>query len=100
MALQYIVRRLLVEHGEIAHQKQPGNTRRLHPGDQRIHRQHLLHGRSEEHTSELQSLMRISYTVFCLKKTKQRRATKPKTHTRIPKEHSTSHTTSKLSPQP
>src|SRR3546814_4147729 len=25
--------------------------------------------RSEEHTSELQSLMRISYTVFCLKKT-------------------------------
>src|SRR3546814_10765811 len=30
--------------------------------------------RSEEHTSELQSLMRISYAVFCLKKTK-------KTHT-------------------
>src|SRR3546814_9854634 len=28
--------------------------------------------RSEEHTSELQSLMRISYTVFCLKKTTQR----------------------------
>src|SRR3546814_4378731 len=29
----------------------------------------LLHGRrSEEHTSELQSLMRISYAVFCLKK--------------------------------
>src|SRR3546814_3949398 len=35
--------------------------------------QHLDHlavrtGRSEEHTSELQSLMRISYAVFCLKK--------------------------------
>src|SRR3546814_2949283 len=31
---------------------------------------HLLHqlGRSEEHTSELQSLMRISYAVFCLTK--------------------------------
>src|SRR3546814_2114442 len=29
----------------------------------------VLH-RSEEHTSELQSLMRISYAVFCLKKTK------------------------------
>src|SRR3546814_2305913 len=30
------------------------------------------HNRSEEHTSELQSLMRISYAVFCLKKkTKQ-----------------------------
>src|SRR3546814_9129473 len=28
-------------------------------------------GRSEEHTSELQSLMRISYAVFCLKKTTQ-----------------------------
>src|SRR3546814_9153013 len=27
-----------------------------------------LDGRSEEHTSELQSLMRISYAVFCLKK--------------------------------
>src|SRR3546814_1540368 len=29
-----------------------------------------LWDRSEEHTSELQSLMRISYAVFCLKKTK------------------------------
>src|SRR3546814_1509488 len=29
------------------------------------------HSRSEEHTSELQSLMRISYAVFCLKKTKK-----------------------------
>src|SRR3546814_4076768 len=29
--------------------------------------------RSEEHTSELQSLMRISYAVFCLKKKKQNR---------------------------
>src|SRR3546814_6745799 len=33
-----------------------------------IHRQSA--GRSEEHTSELQSLMRISYAVFCLKKKK------------------------------
>src|SRR3546814_2761613 len=32
-----------------------------------IHRNH----RSEEHTSELQSLMRISYAVFCLKKKKK-----------------------------
>src|SRR3546814_6061052 len=30
----------------------------------------LCIGRSEEHTSELQSLMRISYAVFCLKKKK------------------------------
>src|SRR3546814_10491495 len=35
--------------------------------------------RSEEHTSELQSLMRISYAVFCLKKTK-------KTHTVPPRQ--------------
>src|SRR3546814_8437076 len=34
-------------------------------------RDHLARvGRSEEHTSELQSLMRISYAVFCLKKKK------------------------------
>src|SRR3546814_976831 len=31
-------------------------------------RNRQLSGRSEEHTSELQSLMRISYAVFCLKK--------------------------------
>src|SRR3546814_3982530 len=34
--------------------------------------------RSEEHTSELQSLMRISYAVFCLKKKKQQNRTKKK----------------------
>src|SRR3546814_1124394 len=32
---------------------------------------HPVTGRSEEHTSELQSLMRISYAVFCLKKKTQ-----------------------------
>src|SRR3546814_10280115 len=32
----------------------------------------VTHRRSEEHTSELQSLMRISYAVFCLKKKKTR----------------------------
>src|SRR3546814_9743100 len=32
--------------------------------------------RSEEHTSELQSLMRISYAVFCLKKNKYHECTK------------------------
>src|SRR3546814_7674725 len=37
--------------------------------------------RSEEHTSELQSLMRISYAVFCLKKkTKEKRYTDQKRH--------------------
>src|SRR3546814_3454590 len=47
---------------------QPGEHRQpdVLPGDHRPFAQ-----RSEEHTSELQSLMRISYAVFCLKKTKK-----------------------------
>src|SRR3546814_10843298 len=32
-----------------------------------VHAKHSVSDRSEEHTSELQSLMRISYAVFCLK---------------------------------
>src|SRR3546814_1633429 len=51
--------------------------RALHRGDELgIHEGHpdrLLARRSEEHTSELQSLMRISYAVFCLKKKKNKR---------------------------
>src|SRR3546814_1256387 len=39
--------------------------------DNMLHVLVCLHGRSEEHTSELQSLMRISYAVFCLKKKTQ-----------------------------
>src|SRR3546814_7444410 len=42
------------------------SPRLCHRNDRRS--QH--HRRSEEHTSELQSLMRISYAVFCLKKKK------------------------------
>src|SRR3546814_9922238 len=38
--------------------------------------------RSEEHTSELQSLMRISYAVFCLKKKKKHRQTTAKTYSK------------------
>src|SRR3546814_9213975 len=42
----------------------------------------ILQPRSEEHTSELQSLMRISYAVFCLKKKKQQNIThKQRKHT-------------------
>src|SRR3546814_6223727 len=36
----------------------------------------LVQRRSEEHTSELQSLMRISYAVFCLKKKKYKERSK------------------------
>src|SRR3546814_1455202 len=59
------------------------------PGDMERHRERRtlrrrallvqtqdLQGRSEEHTSELQSLMRISYAVFCLKKKKTKRTKK------------------------
>src|SRR3546814_10232969 len=50
--------------------------------DHRLHRPAAGHGRSEEHTSELQSLMRISYAVFCLKKKKQTtNTTEQNTHT-------------------
>src|SRR3546814_8169421 len=41
-----------------------GRMKFMFPNDLGIY----LHDRSEEHTSELQSLMRISYAVFCLKK--------------------------------
>src|SRR3546814_8321359 len=43
---------------------------RWHLGNRRARRQQRQ--RSEEHTSELQSLMRISYAVFCLKKKKHK----------------------------
>src|SRR3546814_9500065 len=42
--------------------------------------------RSEEHTSELQSLMRISYAVFCLKK-KKKKTIKPDSNCTIQLEH-------------
>src|SRR3546814_2340170 len=43
--------------------------RDIHSGTQHIHlADQVVQERSEEHTSELQSLMRISYAVFCLKK--------------------------------
>src|SRR3546814_1221644 len=44
----------------------------------------IFPGRSEEHTSELQSLMRISYAVFCLKKKKQENT---QTYNKINNEH-------------
>src|SRR3546814_5877789 len=43
----------------------------IRPEDSRGRLEAGVGGRSEEHTSELQSLMRISYAVFCLKKKKQ-----------------------------
>src|SRR3546814_6933481 len=54
-------------------------------GGRRILGEFGLCGRSEEHTSELQSLMRISYAVFCLKK---------KTNNKL-----TTHTSNTIQPQ-
>src|SRR3546814_2880465 len=50
-------------------------------------------GRSEEHTSELQSLMRISYAVFCLKKKKTQQTHKDEQYTNTHAEHKNNNTT-------
>src|SRR3546814_10164100 len=49
--------------------------------------------RSEEHTSELQSLMRISYAVFCLKKKTKNQTRTQLTHTTTTNNQSKIHTT-------
>src|SRR3546814_4749533 len=63
----------LSEHPAIADGKVPLILSLTSPAGRPIQTTHDLpgfwKGRSEEHTSELQSLMRISYAVFCLKKT-------------------------------
>src|SRR3546814_4486829 len=70
-------RRHTADHRQDLRSAQPTALQRRasRPGRQRIADPQAcnLH-RSEEHTSELQSLMRISYAVFCLKKKKQNTA--------------------------
>src|SRR3546814_3619893 len=64
----------------LARRRRPGAAARI---GRRAHRQRRRRPggaghrprRSEEHTSELQSLMRISYAVFCLKKKKTKKTT-------------------------
>src|SRR3546814_1088734 len=59
-----VLRRLAQRHGSF-----PGGLRsERHEGRVLLRLQGDRPARSEEHTSELQSLMRISYAVFCLKK--------------------------------
>src|SRR3546814_4867078 len=55
------------EYAQVAEQLE-----RLDPALQAVENR-VYPARSEEHTSELQSLMRISYAVFCLKKKKKKR---------------------------
>src|SRR3546814_6206161 len=62
--------------GAGADQRRHGHAYDLQSGAFEDHRRVVNHDRSEEHTSELQSLMRNSYAVFCLKKkTKQYNST-------------------------
>src|SRR3546814_3741348 len=56
--------------GAAAQRRADGASAGRQPSSERPHRL-----RSEEHTSELQSLMRISYAVFCLKKKKKKTTT-------------------------
>src|SRR3546814_9704814 len=65
---------LLKHAGEFnaEHRSSPGITCHHWPRSSAGLPRHASRLRSEEHTSELQSLMRISYAVFCLKKKKIR----------------------------
>src|SRR3546814_6842623 len=67
------------QHQQYEHRRDHQTRGRLdakaaHAGRRR--QQQRQQGRSEEHTSELQSLMRISYAVFCLKKKKKQQQEK------------------------
>src|SRR3546814_6066857 len=68
-----IERNILVDlhHRPFGQEHELGETAKIGERDQllAVRRQ----ARSEEHTSELQSLMRISYAVFCLKKKKKQK---------------------------
>src|SRR3546814_5059841 len=71
------VRRLFVAHR--LEDSAPRDARSIWIFSRERHRIFRI-GRSEEHTSELQSLMRISYAVFCLKK-KQKKTRHPHNNT-------------------
>src|SRR3546814_6240831 len=62
--------RSVMDTGEELLQAVGGDVDVFGLGDVRFAIAGVDHHRSEEHTSELQSLMRISYAVFCLKKKK------------------------------
>src|SRR3546814_8878581 len=73
------------QRGECQNQRQDRGHRQFRPHtlqELMAKRDHVAcdqcghHSRSEEHTSELQSLMRISYAVFCLKKKNKKQKTK------------------------
>src|SRR3546814_8598678 len=65
------LKRIAVPAGATGRRALPGFRDRKGPNENPAAVRRHRAGRSEEHTSELQSLMRISYAVFCLKKKKQ-----------------------------
>src|SRR3546814_7644247 len=71
------------EHRDLDRETQEKREEQPHlfgGGQRQLHQvRDLPAARSEEHTSELQSLMRISYAVFCLKKKNQKIKNKTKT---------------------
>src|SRR3546814_5830538 len=65
--------RLVAPIAPVTTKRPPNSTSRCQSTEasiSRVERRRLTSRRSEEHTSELQSLMRTSYAVFCLKKNK------------------------------
>src|SRR3546814_10145231 len=74
-------RAAILRHELVPVIEEPGRSRRA--GHLVEPPQRIVAKRSEEHTSELQSLMRISYAVFCLKKKTKRNTT----HIELSKEH-------------
>src|SRR3546814_1602926 len=69
-------RQLLIRHIQLQQMPMRIDSNRIafaHQRNTATHRRLRRNMRSEEHTSELQSLMRISYAVFCLKKKKNKK---------------------------
>src|SRR3546814_1808127 len=66
--MQKAQRRIVVQPPDIGHEARQQVEHPVRLGDELRERAAPIATRSEEHTSELQSLMRISYAVFCLKK--------------------------------
>src|SRR3546814_2185973 len=76
VAGQFVEAREADQLGDLGVGVEPGQL--IVPGGEGIENLAIVDAlgeRSEEHTSELQSLMRISYAVFCLKKKKTREVT-------------------------
>src|SRR3546814_3976758 len=77
---QEILDKMLELHGQGITRDQAAKLIRTLPGFEGVGNEHARRVRSEEHTSELQSLMRISYAVFCLKKKKNKKEIEKQIH--------------------